>query len=77
MLDCDLRVKHEIIYWINGSTDVVLIGIEWVPVVNVIKLQVDAIVIVEILSKEKFRFVDKFEIVVGQVVDVIYDDNLN
>ena len=46
------------------------------PVINVVKLQVDAIVIVEILSKEKLRFVDEFEIVVGQVVDVIHNDNL-
>ena len=46
------------------------------PVVDVVKLHMNTIVIVEVLSKEQVRFVDQFEVVVGQVVDIVHDHNL-
>ena len=46
------------------------------PVINVVKLHMNTIVIVKVLSKEQVRFVDQFDVVVGQMVDIVLNNNL-
>ena len=77
MFDGDFRVIEEVVDGVHGTTDVVLVRAEGVPVVHVIELQVDAVVVVVTGSKEEIRFVDKLEVVVGQMVDVVFNHNFD
>ena len=77
MLDCHLRVVHKLINGVDSSADVVLVRIERMPVVHVVELEVDAIIIVVTVSKQQIGFVDQFEVVVGKMVDIVFDHYLD
>ena len=77
MLDCHLRAVHKLINGVDSSTDVVLVGIERMPVVHMVELKVDAIIIVITVSKQQIGFVDQLEVVVGKMVDVVFDHYLD
>ena len=76
MFDSQLGMIHEVVNGVDGSGDVVLIWVKWMPVVHVIEFQVNAIVIVISLSEQQVRFIDYLEIVVCQMVDIILNHNL-
>lgn len=73
----DFRVVEEVVDGIHSTTDVVLVRVEGMPVVHVIELQMDAVVVVVTGSKQEIRFVDKLEVVVGQMVDVVFNHNFD
>ena len=77
MFDSDFRMVEEVIDVVHFSADVVLVRAEGMPVVHVIELQVNAVVIVIARSKQQVGFVDELEVVVGQMVDVVLDYDLD
>lgn len=77
MLDNYLRMVLEIFKGIDGSTDVVFVGAEGMPVIHVVELEVDAVVVVVTVPKEQVWFVDQLQVVVGQVIDIVLNHNLN
>ena len=70
-------MKEELFDGIHFSADVVLIRTEGVPVVHVIELQVNAVIIVVACSKQQVRFVDELEVVIGQMVDVVFNYDID
>ena len=76
MLNDHFRVVDYVVDVVLGATDVVCVGVEGMPVVHVVELQMDAIVIVIAVLKQQVWLVDYLEVIVGQVVDIVLDDYL-
>ena len=47
------------------------------PVISIVELMVNAIVIAKAIIKQQLRFVDQFQVVVGDVVDIIFKHDLD
>ena len=77
MLDGHFRTVHKLIDGVDGSADIILVGVKGMPVIHVVELKMDAVVVVVAVSKEELGFVDELQVVVGQVVDIVLNHNFN
>ena len=59
MLDGHLGTVHKLVDGVDGSADIIFVGIEWMPVIHVVELKVDAVVVIVAVSKEEVGFVDE------------------
>lgn len=77
MLDHNIRAIHKFFNGVYCPTDVVVIRVERMPVISIVELMVNAIVIAKAIIKQQLRFVDQFQVVVGDVVDIIFKHDLD
>lgn len=68
---------HKLFNGVYSPTDVVLIRIERMPVINIVELMVNAIVVAKAIVRQQFWFVDQLQVVVGNVVDIFFKNNLD
>ena len=76
VIEDDLIVEHQLVHGVSGVADGHRIGHERVPVVQVGKFHVDAVLELELLVAEQLGFVLESDLVLAQMLDVIFDGDL-
>lgn len=77
MIGEDGSVEDKLLVGVDLLLDVEVIGHEWVPVVECVKLRGNTILVLELLIEEQLRVKLELEVVATQVLHIVFDDNFD